>query len=187
MPYPPPAPLPDHHRVTRALAVAGLLIVSITLVLAGLLFSSYYSTVEREQTNLRNLAAAFAAQTHYATLALDMTLARDAERALHGPDATHDALAGAMPDDMPTQVYVLAPDGRLRAAEPPLPPGARPPAPARTSASANSMQARDAARSRWRARCRRARAQRPAPSWSRPMPPTSSASSTPPTWAPAVR
>ena len=48
-----------------------MLIVAITLTLAGLLVSSYHDTIAREQTNLRNLAEAFAAQTHYATLALD--------------------------------------------------------------------------------------------------------------------
>ncbi|MGB9109534.1 MAG: hypothetical protein WCC39_12690, partial [Telluria sp.] len=64
--------------IPRALAVAGLLIVAITLALVGLLYSSYQSTIEREQTNLRNLAAAYAAQTYYAMLALDTELARGA-------------------------------------------------------------------------------------------------------------
>jgi diguanylate cyclase (GGDEF)-like protein len=72
------APLPKNQAVRRALAVGGLLIVAITLALAGLLYSSYRSTIEREQTNLRNLAAAYAAQTHYAMLALDAELARGA-------------------------------------------------------------------------------------------------------------
>jgi hypothetical protein len=57
-----------------------MLIVAITLTLAGLLVSSYHDTIAREQTNLRNLAEAFAAQTHYATLALDLALAHAAER-----------------------------------------------------------------------------------------------------------
>jgi diguanylate cyclase (GGDEF)-like protein/PAS domain S-box-containing protein len=104
-----------NHRVAHALAVAGVLIVVVTLVLAGLLFSSYRNTIRREQTNLRNLASAFAAQAHYATLALDMTLARDAERALHGHDAVAGTLAGAVRDDMPSHVYVLGPDGQVRA------------------------------------------------------------------------
>lgn len=104
-----------NHRVAHALAVAGVLIVAVTLVLAGLLFSSYRSTIRREQTNLRNLASAFAAQTHYATLALDMTLARDAERILHGNDSVAGTLAGAVRDHMPSRVYVLGPDGQVRA------------------------------------------------------------------------
>jgi len=72
------APFQDHRRVARALAVAGLMIVAITLALAGLLYSSYHSTIEREQTNLRNLAAAYAAETHYAMLARDTALASGA-------------------------------------------------------------------------------------------------------------
>lgn len=116
--------------------VAGVLIVAISMVLASLLFSSYYSTIKREQTNLRNLAAAFSAQTHYATLALDITLARDAERALRGPESAQGPLVGAVRDDMPTQVYVLAPDGQLRAASPALPAGARLPVPVLSQGSA---------------------------------------------------
>jgi hypothetical protein len=53
-----PTPLPDNRRVARALGAAGLMIVAITLALGGLLYSSYHSTIEREQTNLRNLATA---------------------------------------------------------------------------------------------------------------------------------
>jgi diguanylate cyclase (GGDEF)-like protein len=81
MPQNPPAPLPETYRVPRAFAVAGLLIVAITLALAGLLTSSYQSTIEREEINLRNLAAAYAAQTHYAMLALDTRLARSGDSA----------------------------------------------------------------------------------------------------------
>ncbi|MFS2020813.1 hypothetical protein ACEN88_30065, partial [Massilia sp. CT11-108] len=76
MPTPTPTP-----RDTRPLAAAAMLIVALTVTLAGLLVSSYHDTIEREQTNLRNLAEAFAAQTHYATLALDLALARAAEHA----------------------------------------------------------------------------------------------------------
>jgi diguanylate cyclase (GGDEF)-like protein len=75
------APLSKNQGLLRALAVGGLLIVAITLALAGLLYSSYQSTIEREQTNLRNLAAAYAAQTYYAMLALDTELARGADGA----------------------------------------------------------------------------------------------------------
>jgi diguanylate cyclase (GGDEF)-like protein len=101
MPESPPTSLPEHHRVPRALAVAGLLIVAITLALAGLLVSSYHSTIAREETNLRNLAAAYAAQTYYAMLALETQLAR-------GPDS-----AAATPGSEP-QVALGAPgsDGR---------------------------------------------------------------------------
>jgi glucose uptake protein GlcU len=53
---------PRNYRVVRALAVACMLIVAITVLIAGVLFSSYRDTVEREETNLHNLAAAFAAQ-----------------------------------------------------------------------------------------------------------------------------
>ena len=73
-------PLNDNRRVAAACLVAGSVIVVITLTLAGLLASSYRGTVGREQTNLHNLATAFAARTRYATLAMDMALARDAER-----------------------------------------------------------------------------------------------------------
>jgi diguanylate cyclase (GGDEF)-like protein/PAS domain S-box-containing protein len=106
----------ENHRVCRALAVAALLIVPITLALAGLLYSSYNSTIEREETNLRNLAAAYAAQTHYATLALDMALASGAGGAA-GPSAS------AVNDDLAAQVYVLGPDGQRRASGPALRPG----------------------------------------------------------------
>lgn len=107
-----------NHRVAHALAVAAVLIIAVTLVLAGLLFSSYRSTIQREQTNLRNLASAFAAQTHYATRALDMALARDAERVLYAHDAVAGTLEGSIRDEIPVRVYVLAPDGQVRAASP---------------------------------------------------------------------
>jgi diguanylate cyclase (GGDEF)-like protein/PAS domain S-box-containing protein len=102
-----PAALPDNRRVAHALGAAGLLIVVITLALAGLLFSSYRSTIEREQTNLRNLAAAYAAQAHYAMLALDTALAHGAGGAA-APDAALDHLGA--------RVYFVGPDGQSRAA-----------------------------------------------------------------------
>ncbi|MFS2082146.1 hypothetical protein ACCD01_26865, partial [Telluria sp. Tellsp99] len=94
MPTPTPTP-----RDTRPLAAAAMLIVALTVTLAGLLVSSYHDTIEREQTNLRNLAEAFAAQTHYATLALDLALARAAEHAPQDGSDTAAALPGgsAMP------------------------------------------------------------------------------------------
>jgi diguanylate cyclase (GGDEF)-like protein/PAS domain S-box-containing protein len=91
--------MPDQPRGARPLAVAGLLIVVITLALAGLLYSSYQGTIEREETNLRNLAEAYAAQAHYATLALDMALARDARRPRHDPDP--DAVPWRKPEGAP--------------------------------------------------------------------------------------
>ena len=91
---PPPHEL-EHHRVRRALAVAGLLILAITLTLAGLLVSSYHSTVAREETNLRNLAAAYAAQTHYAVLALDTRLARGADSPGAAPGGDPEITLGA--------------------------------------------------------------------------------------------
>jgi diguanylate cyclase (GGDEF)-like protein/PAS domain S-box-containing protein len=108
----------------RALATAGVLIVSITLLLAGLLFTSYSNTVAREQTNLRNLAAAFAAQTHYATRALDLALAHESEQVLRRPGAAG-AGAEAVRGDMPTRVYIFSPNGSLRASSIPPPAGAR--------------------------------------------------------------
>jgi len=75
------APQPEHRGTARPLAVAGMLVVTLALVLAGLLYSSYHSTIEREQTNLRNLAAAYAAQTHYAMLALDRARPQGADGA----------------------------------------------------------------------------------------------------------
>jgi diguanylate cyclase (GGDEF)-like protein/PAS domain S-box-containing protein len=116
MPNSPTALPSENHRVSRALAVAALLIVPITLALAGLLYSSYQSTVEREQTNLRNLAAAYAAQTHYATLALDMALAS-------GTDGAAGPSASAVNGDLSAEVYVMAPGGQRRASGPALRPG----------------------------------------------------------------
>jgi diguanylate cyclase (GGDEF)-like protein len=75
------APKPEHRGIARPLAVAGMLAVTLALVLAGLLYSSYHSTIEREQTNLRNLAAAYAAQTYYAMLALDTARPQGADGA----------------------------------------------------------------------------------------------------------
>jgi diguanylate cyclase (GGDEF)-like protein/PAS domain S-box-containing protein len=121
-----PALPSENHRVARALAMAALLIVPITLALAGLLYSSYHSTIEREETNLRNLAAAYAAQTHYATLALDMALASGAGGAA-GPSAS------AVNDDLAAQVYVLTPDGQRRASGPALRPGKDAPGAASTA------------------------------------------------------
>jgi diguanylate cyclase (GGDEF)-like protein/PAS domain S-box-containing protein len=92
----------------RPLAGAVMLIVAITLTLAGLLASSYQGTIAREQTNLRNLAEAFAAQTHYATLALDLALARATERAPQ--DGTVAAMPGGAIEDIPARVHRLGPD-----------------------------------------------------------------------------
>ena len=89
--------------------MAGFLIAAITLALAALLLSSYHNTIAREQTNLRNLAEAFAAQTHYATLALDMVLASDAGRVLSEPNAGARIPARGVREDMAAFVYVLAP------------------------------------------------------------------------------
>jgi diguanylate cyclase (GGDEF)-like protein/PAS domain S-box-containing protein len=96
-----------------------MLIVAITVTLAGLLVSSYHDTIEREQTNLRNLAEAFAAQTHYAALALDLALARAAE---HAPEDGTDmaALPGGALEAIPARVRRLGPDAARR----PLPSGA---------------------------------------------------------------
>jgi diguanylate cyclase (GGDEF)-like protein/PAS domain S-box-containing protein len=97
-----------------------MLIVAITLTLAGLLVSSYHDTIAREQTNLRNLAEAFAAQTHYATLALDLALARAAERTPAG--GAVGALPGGALEAIPARVrrldpgaaHALAPGGGAR-------------------------------------------------------------------------
>ena len=108
MSEPTPSPPPVGLRNTRPLAAAATLIVAITLTLAGLLVSSYHDTIAREQTNLRNLAEAFAAQTHYATLALDLALARAAERA--PLDGTVAAMPGGALEDIPARVRRLDPD-----------------------------------------------------------------------------
>ncbi|MFS2133240.1 EAL domain-containing protein [Telluria sp. Tellsp131] len=115
MPTPTPTP-----RDTRPLAAAAMLIVALTVTLAGLLVSSYHDTIEREQTNLRNLAEAFAAQTHYATLALDLALARAAEHAPQDGSDTAAALPGGAPEAIPARVRRLGPDAPRR----PLPSGA---------------------------------------------------------------
>jgi diguanylate cyclase (GGDEF)-like protein/PAS domain S-box-containing protein len=121
-----PTPLPDDRRVARALGAAGLLIVAITLVLAGLLVSSYRSTIEREQTNLRNLAAAYAAQAYYAMLALDTALAHGAGGAV---------VPAAVIDRMGARVYFLGPEGRPRAADAAAHSGRNVPVPAQDSAA----------------------------------------------------
>jgi diguanylate cyclase (GGDEF)-like protein len=95
------APQPEHRGIARPLAVAGMLIVALALALAGLLYSSYHSTIEREETNLHNLAAAYAAQTHYAMLALDTALARNANGASAPPGGPPQVALG-----------VRRPDGR---------------------------------------------------------------------------
>jgi diguanylate cyclase (GGDEF)-like protein/PAS domain S-box-containing protein len=93
-----------------------MLIVAITATLAGLLVSSYHDTIAREQTNLRNLAEAFAAQTHYATLALDLALARAADRAPQDGTGTPATLPGGPLDEIPAQVRRLGPDAPRRPA-----------------------------------------------------------------------
>jgi diguanylate cyclase (GGDEF)-like protein len=110
-----PAPAPKHHAVYRALAVAGLLVVAITMALAGLLYSSYHSTIEREETNLRNLAVAYAAQTYYAMLALDTALARGAD----GVGAV--TATTGVAQHQPTRVYAR-PGAPGRAGAPDSPP-----------------------------------------------------------------
>lgn len=118
----------DQHRVVRTLAAAGLLIVMISLVLAGLLFTSYNNTIAREQTNLRNLAAAFAAQTHYAARALDLALAHESQRILNGHGAA-DAVTTAVRGDMPVRVFIFSPDGSLKASNTIMPAGSPTPVP----------------------------------------------------------
>jgi len=115
-----PAAVPDNRRVARALGAAGLLIVAITLALAGLLFSSYRSTIEREQTNLRNLATAYAAQTYYAMLVLDTALAHGAGGAV---------VPASVIDQMGARIYSLGPAGQARAADDAAPPAKDAPAP----------------------------------------------------------
>jgi diguanylate cyclase (GGDEF)-like protein len=114
MPDSQPASLPENQGIARALAVAGLLIVAITVALAGLLYSSYRSTIEREETNLRNLAAAYAAQTYYAMLALDTALARGANGIGAGPPATPSATAALRRQS--TRVYERAGEAGAAAA-----------------------------------------------------------------------
>jgi diguanylate cyclase (GGDEF)-like protein len=110
MAHPQPVHPPDSRRVARALAVAGLLIVAITLAVGGLLYSSYRSTLEREQTSLRNLASAYAAQAYYAMLALDTALAQGAaDPALPADSAMARATAA--------RIYLQGPDGRRAALE----------------------------------------------------------------------
>ena len=87
-----------------------MLIVALAVTLAGLLVSSYHDTIQREQTNLRNLAEAFAAQTHYATLALDLALARGAQ---DGTD-TPAVLPGGAAEAIPARVRRLGPDAPRR-------------------------------------------------------------------------
>jgi diguanylate cyclase (GGDEF)-like protein/PAS domain S-box-containing protein len=93
-----------------------MLIVAITVTLAGLLVSSYHDTIAREQTNLRNLADAFAAQTHYATLALDLALARATEHAPHDSPGTAATMPGGAFEDIPARVRRLGPDAPRRPA-----------------------------------------------------------------------
>jgi diguanylate cyclase (GGDEF)-like protein len=109
-----PASPSEPQGISRALVVAGLLIVAITLALAALLYSSYHSTIKREQTNLRNLAAAYAAETYYAMLALDAELARGADGALPAASAATGRQAA--------RVYLQAPDGQRHAPGPGGPP-----------------------------------------------------------------
>ena len=118
----PPAPLPGNRRVSRALGVAAALIVVITLALAGVLFSSYRSTIEREQTNLRNLAAAYAAQAYYAMLALDTALA-------HGAGGAAVPAFGAAVDHHAARIYLRGP-GRVRRPAHAARPGQETPMPA---------------------------------------------------------
>jgi diguanylate cyclase (GGDEF)-like protein/PAS domain S-box-containing protein len=126
---------PRDHRVAHAVAIAGLLILALTIVIAAVLFSSYRATVEREETNLHNLARAFAAETHYATRGLELILAASeraylrarepAEAAREGDYLAHQ---GGIVESL-KGIYVYDPAGRLvaqragdaRIAPPPFP------------------------------------------------------------------
>jgi hypothetical protein len=126
---------PRDHRVAHAVAIAGLLILALTIVIAAVLFSSYRATVEREETNLHNLARAFAAETHYATRGLELILAASERAYLRAREPTEAAREG---DYLAHQggiveslkgIYVYDPAGRLvaqragdaRIAPPPFP------------------------------------------------------------------
>jgi diguanylate cyclase (GGDEF)-like protein/PAS domain S-box-containing protein len=146
-----PTPLPDSRRVARALGAAGLMVVAITLALAGLLFSSYHSTIEREQTNLRNLATAYAAQAYYAMLALDTALARDA-------DGTPAPAGTTVMRHTSARVYFLGPDGQRRPAGSAVRPGNDVPVPVRAPDSPPLVALGDPGRAGGRATITLARA-----------------------------
>jgi diguanylate cyclase (GGDEF)-like protein/PAS domain S-box-containing protein len=133
-------PQPGSRRVAHALAIASLLVAAVAFIIAGVLFSSYRATVARELTNLQNLAGAFAAQTRYATRALELVLnsserhyartlqgkrgAGEPEYLSHDPGAAESLLG----------VYVYGPDGALVARGVSATSVPAPPAPARIGA-----------------------------------------------------
>jgi diguanylate cyclase (GGDEF)-like protein/PAS domain S-box-containing protein len=134
--------------VARALAIAGLLILAITVIVAGVLFSTYRATIEREETNLHNLANAFSAETRYATRALELVLAASERAYLHtlrgkeapgeGEYLAHDSGAS----EHLQGIYFYDPGGRLvarRVASPAVPPPPLPAAPARLQISVSNV------------------------------------------------
>jgi diguanylate cyclase (GGDEF)-like protein/PAS domain S-box-containing protein len=135
-----PPPFARNHRVAHALATASLLIAAVAFIITGVLFSSYRATVERELTNLQNLAGAFAAQTRFATRSLELVLnntERSYLRASRGRHAGNEAPDLSQEPGAPESllgVYLYAPDGELLARELSHPMVPAPPAPPRTAA-----------------------------------------------------
>jgi diguanylate cyclase (GGDEF)-like protein/PAS domain S-box-containing protein len=116
-----PPPLARNHRVAHALATAGLLIAGVAFIITGVLFSSYRATVERELTNLHNLAGAFAAQTRFATRSLELVLNNSERTYLRVRSGKR---TGPEPEVLPHEpgapesvrgIYLYAPDGALLA------------------------------------------------------------------------
>jgi diguanylate cyclase (GGDEF)-like protein/PAS domain S-box-containing protein len=110
--------IPNGSKSHHLLATAGLMIVALTIFLGGVLFSSYRDVMAREETNLQNLAGAFASQVHYATRALELYI-HNAEpellkelghRSALPQDNVDDEVAS---DEMVKGMYLFGPDGKL--------------------------------------------------------------------------
>jgi len=123
---------PGLYAPARLASLAALLILTLVLGTAAMLHVSYRDTLRQQQTTLRNLAIAFAAQSQVVVQAVDQAL-RQVERG-YRPAADGQAQRLVYFDEEgPAREYLLGlhvfgPDGRLLASG--VPQGAARPAPA---------------------------------------------------------
>ena len=130
-----PSPAPGLYSPVRLGTLAALLILTLVLGTAAMLHVSYRDTLRQQQTTLRNLAIAFAAQSQVVAQAVDQAL-RQVERNYQPAPAAQPQRLAFFDEEGPVReyllgLYVFGLDGRLLASG--APQGARRPAPAAPS------------------------------------------------------
>ena len=131
-PLPAAPPSPGLYSPLRLGSLAALLILTLVLGTAAMLHVSYRDTLRQQQTTLRNLAIAFAAQSQVVVQAVDQALRQVGRSYRPAPDGQLQRLAyfdeGGPAREYLLGLHVFGLDGRLLASG--APQGAPRPAPA---------------------------------------------------------